>query len=262
MKNLLILACILISKYCLAQGSVDSLSFQSLKLELYSNNDNIGTATGFIIEKNNKPYLITNLHVVTGIDYFSHASTDLQLRKPNLIAIWHNGQVLGNWVRVPELLYDNKNNKRWIECSIGEKTLDIVAIPLGNIPNTIKFYPLHLSQFNEKIIFLPGFSASIVGFPYGLSSDGQFAIWKTGHVASDFDVNSNGLPMFMIDATTRPGMSGSIVVLRMSPYMEKDGTHVGMGTRFLGIYTAQSSLEELGYVLKPVALTTLIDKLP
>jgi len=49
----------------------------------------------------------------------------------------------------------------------------------------------------------------------------------------------------------------------MSPYIVKNsGTHIGIGTQFLGIYTSQSDLEELGYVLKPIALKTLIDKLP
>lgn len=252
----------LILNTCLGQGTVDSLSFQSLSLEVYSDNINIDNATGFVVEKNNKYYLITNLHVVTGEDYFSHAIIDKDSRKPNWIAIWHNGQKLGSWVKFGEPLYDKNNNKRWIECEVAGKVLDLIALPLTNTPPEIKLFPLHLNEFNENVLALPGFSASIIGFPHGLASDGKFAIWKTGHIASDLDLNSNGLPMFMIDATTRPGMSGSIVVLRMSPYMQNNGTHVGIGTRFLGIYSAQSDLEELGYVIKPIALTTLWEKLP
>jgi hypothetical protein len=263
MKYLFIFLILLLVKSSWAQGgTLDSLSFQNLKLELYSNYENIGTATGFVIEKNHKYYLITNLHVVSGVDYFSQATIDPQLRKPNIIAIWHNAQVLGNWTRIAENLYDSNNNKQWIECSVADKILDLVALPLKNTPKEVKLYPFHLNQYNENIIILPGFALSIIGFPFGLSSDGELAIWKTGHLASDFDIDANGLPLFMIDATTRPGMSGSIVVLRMSPYLEKDGTHSGIGTRFLGIYTAQSNLEEIGFVLKPIALKLLFDKLP
>ncbi len=246
-----------------AQGvTVDSLSFQNLSLELYNGYSNVGSATGFIVKKNSRSYLITNLHVVTGLDYFSNAFIDAQQRTPNNVAIWHNGLRLGQWTRVTETLYDEKNNKRWIEYQLNGKVVDIIALPLRNIPSIIKLYPLNLNTFNDSIIVIPGFSASIVGFPYGQSSDGKFAIWKTGHIASDFDLDSNGLPMFIIDATTRSGMSGSMVVLRMSPYITRTGTNTGIGTRFLGIYTAQSNQEELGYVIKPIALKALIDKLP
>ncbi|MDB5002863.1 MAG: hypothetical protein JWQ34_1088 [Mucilaginibacter sp.] len=243
-------------------NTVDSLSFQNLSLELLNNYANIGSATGFIIEKNNVDYLITNLHVVTGLDYFSHAIIDPQQQIPNNIAIWHNAQTLGHWSKSIETLYDRNKNKRWIECEVAGKTVDIIALPLQNLPKGAKLYPVHLKGFNDSITVMPGFSASIIGSPYGQSSDGKLAIWKTGHIASDLDIDANGLPLFLIDATTRPGMSGSMVVLRMIPFLTRQGISMGLGTRFLGVYTAQGNQDELGYVIKPIALKALIDKLP
>jgi len=215
-----------------------------------------------IIQKNNKSYLITNLHVVTGVDFYSKATFDSQQRIPNGMGIWHNNIKLGTWTFIPETLYDRYGKKRWIECSYQGKTLDLVALPLQNLPDTIKIYPLDTTHYFRDLFILPGFPVSIIGFPNGLSSDGRLAIWKTGHIASDLAVDINGTPQFLIDATTRAGMSGSIVIFRMSPYLRKNlGTFMGIGTQFLGIYTSQSDLEEIGYVLKPIALKTLMDQL-
>jgi len=258
----LIFICLFNIQKANAQHTIDSLSFQNLKLELYSSFKKISTATGFIIEKNGKNYLITNLHVFTGVDYFSKAIIDSNQQIPFGIAIWHNAQKLGYWQQVWENLYSENKAKRWIECEINGKVIDLAALPLEYLPKEIKTYPVNFKSFNDSMLVLPGFSASIIGFSYGLSPDGKIAIWKTGHIASDFDVDANGLPMFMIDATTRPGMSGAMVVLRMMPFFTKKTINMGLGTKFLGIYTAQSSQEELGYVIKPIALKALIDKLP
>lgn len=261
----LVLIISLLSNYTLAQTIVvDSLSFQNLSLELFNTNSKISDATGFIIEKNSKNYLVTNLHVLTGLDYFSNAITDSQQRTPTQIGIWHNLSTLGGWNRFAESLYDEKNKKRWIECEIGGKAIDLVALPLKTLPKEIKLYPLRLKSYNDSIVVMPGFSVSIIGFPYGQSSagSGKFAIWKTGHIASDFDLDINRMPLFLIDATTRPGMSGAMVIFRTELYKKNGRTILGTGTRFLGVYTAQSGQEELGYVIKPMALKALMDKLP
>jgi hypothetical protein len=262
MKLIITLTFLFSINICFAQG-VDSLSVICLKVELFNKGNKLNSATGFVIEKNNKNYLITNLHVVTGADFYSKAVFDSQLRTPDVIGIWQNTIKFANWRLVPEMLYDKKGNKRWIECDIAGKQLDLIALPLEKLPNDIKIFPFDTAHYNNNLYIIPGFSVSIIGFPNGMASDGRFAIWKTGHIASDMILDLSGTPQFMIDATTRPGMSGSIVVIRMSPYIVKNsGTHIGIGTQFLGIYTSQSDIEELGYVLKPIALKTLIDKLP
>ncbi len=45
---------------------VDPLSARSLLLETAVNGYPLGTATGFVVQKGNQPYLITNWHVVAG----------------------------------------------------------------------------------------------------------------------------------------------------------------------------------------------------
>src|SRR5262245_40504147 len=61
----------------------------------------------------------------------------------------------------------------------------------------------------------PGTPVSVIGFPLGLKPLAYFAVWKTGHIASDISLSNR----FLIDATTHKGMSGSPVVSRRWVYL-------------------------------------------
>jgi hypothetical protein len=67
------------------------------------------------------------------------------------------------------------------------------------------------------ILTMPALPVSVIGYPLGLSAGESWPIWKTGHIASDLDIDSeSGWPAFLIYATTRSGMSGTPVVLRLT----------------------------------------------
>ena len=84
---------------------------------------------------------------------------------------------------------------------------------------------------------------------------------EDGHIASDPDIDYKfGSPAFIIDATTRHGMSGSPVVIRSSgahwtsTAMLAFGDHV----KFLGIYSGRiRDQAELGRVWRPSVLTDM-----
>ena len=107
---------------------------------------------------------------------------------------------------------------------------------------------------------------SIIGFPLGLTSEGAFPIWKSGHIASDPDLDYNGLPAFLIDATTRGGMSGSPVVLRLlGGYSTRSGSTIMTQTRpstlFLGIYSGRVHGEsEIGIVRRPKVISEVLER--
>src|SRR5438093_2550640 len=87
---------------------------------------------------------------------------------------------------------------------------------------------------------------SVMGFPMGMASAGVMPIWTTGHVASEPELDYQDQPAFLINATTRQGMSGSPVVLRhygpvgvlgqprVSMRISSEGT-----TRWLGVYSGR-----------------------
>ena len=86
---------------------------------------------------------------------------------------------------------------------------------------------------------------------------------KTGHIASYPDIDSEtDRQAFLIDATTRAGMSGSPVVLRLDSYSKSDGSQViagGVATKFLGIYAGRIHDDsEIGRVWRPFVLQELL----
>jgi hypothetical protein len=111
----------------------------------------------------------------------------------------------------------------------------------------------------------PGDTVSIVGFPHGLAQVAGLAIWKTGTIASDPDVNFEGKAKFLLDTTARGGMSGSPVYARRTIDTEPGGQLVTYGspkTRFLGVYSEQSEALEIGVVWKAEMVQSLYDSLP
>jgi hypothetical protein len=82
------------------------------------------------------------------------------------------------------------------------------------------------------------------------------------YIASDPMIDYERRRMFLIDATTRGGMSGSPVILRISSgYSRADGTHLiggGMVTKFLGVYSGRIRDDvEIGRVWKPKVITEI-----
>ena len=108
---------------------------------------------------------------------------------------------------------------------------------------------------------------SIIGFPMGMSAFGKLPIWKTGHIASEPLLDLGEEPAFLIDATTRGGMSGSPVVLRLNGgYKTRSGNVMmvtsGFRTLFLGIYSGQWPHPEIGKVWKPIVIKEILKSIP
>ncbi|KNZ68662.1 hypothetical protein Tfer_2753 [Thermincola ferriacetica] len=240
---------------------IDLLSVVSLYLEPQVNNNILGSATGFVVQYGQMPYLITNWHVVSGRNPNSGKLLSPETgATPDSIRIFHHTAKLGEWIITSEALYDSDGNPRWIEHKLGRK-IDVVALPLSEL-DKVKLYPLDLRLAESKIIPQPGMPASIIGYPFGLSNF-LWPIWKTGHIASDPDVDFDGCPIFLIDATTRSGMSGSPVVLRLTHTYYSNNVQglvsEGVTTKFLGVYSGRIHNEaEIGKVWKPKVISEIL----
>lgn len=238
----------------MAAITIDPLSMVSLSLELSDNGKKFGTATGFIVERNGRTYLVTNWHVVTGLNPITRATRSGALTTH--LQIWHHSQNnVGSWTCVEEPVRDLQGRPLWLEHSSGSQ-VDVVLLPLQNLPSGIKTYPLDLRLGIVPIAIFPAFVIQVIGFPLGFSAGGKFPIWKTGHIASEPELDFAGLPVFLIDATTREGMSGAPVVSRVyGAYQTTNRSIVmnaGSATRFLGIYSGRLHEDsEVGHVWKP-----------
>ena len=205
--------------------------------------------------------------MITGRRPDSKISTDEQGRLPDQIKILQNTKDhLGNWHWVSENLIDAKTHApRWIEHPTLKNDVDLALLPLENTDG-IQFYPLDLELRNKSVKLSPGGEVSIVGFPFGNASYLGLPIWKAGAIASDPDINYMNSPQFLVDTTSRPGMSGSpVYARRFGSYQDEKGNLVlgtGVTDRFLGVYAGDiDSQSEVGRIWKATALMEIYDSI-
>ena len=143
--------------------------------------------------------------------------------------------------------------------------MDFVALPLTNLGG-VQLYPYDLLG-GPAILVGPAEPISFVGFPFGLQAGGSLAVWATGFIASEPQIDFNGLPVFLIDCRSRPGQSGSAVIIHRNAgtFSMQDGSTAimtGQVTRFQGIYSGRiNEQSDLGIVWKAGAIAELIQSI-
>jgi len=142
-----------------------------------------------------------------------------------------------------------------------EPNIDLAVLRLSRLHDRVLIYPLDLDLAGVDVRVAPGLPVSIIGYPFGRTGTGWLPIWKTGHIASDADPYWSPR-YFLIDATTRAGMSGSPVVYRSFGLYETGGgvTVPGNATRLLGVYSGRIRDDaEIGRVWRPELIPQIID---
>lgn len=241
--------------------NIDEFSVKPLYLETYLSTSRTGIATGFVVKRNDLYYLVTNWHVVTGRNpHNNQPLSTMGIADPNILKVWFHTQNLGNWRPQDINIVDRQGHGLWLEHGLGRE-VDVVAVPL-QVPPDVKIYDMDLGLADFDLMLYPSEAVSIIGFPEGLTSGGRLPIWKTGHIASDIDIDWDGKPAFLIDATTKSGMSGSpVIAKRVSIYQTSTGNVVGNAVRFLGVYSGReigTSGIEVGFVWKPRVISDIL----
>ena len=169
---------------------------------------------------------------------------------------------LGTWQLHEFDLFDQNVSPKWTE----SQNTDVILLPV-NLPPNLTYYPVDASLEHTDIGLSPSSDVSIVGYPNGQTATGKFPLWKTGHIATDFEADYFSSPSFLIDATTKQGMSGSPVYARRAgSYQTSNGDLVmitGIATKFLGIYSGRIPEEDgmdssIGIVWKASVLEDLL----
>lgn len=242
---------------------IDPLSCVSLSLECSFQGTVIGTGTGFIIIRNRANYLITNWHVVTGRDpNTGQPMSSTGTADPDTIRIWHHdANRLGSWhLKTEQLIAPSTGNHLWREHPLGRQ-IDVIALPLSSHGDTT-VYNLDISLAQTDLVLSPSEPVSIVGFPFGIAAAGKFPIWITGSIAADIDLNYEDKPVFLVNATTTPGMSGSpVFARRLGMYRSSTGWNIGGAdvVRFLGVYSGRIREQaDVGMVWKPSVIDEIL----
>lgn len=253
---------------------VDPLSLTSLLIQPHANGVALGTATGFVVNAREGSWLVTNHHVLTGRDTETGRPLSATAAIPDEIRIWHHSALStagqGAWTARIEALAGADGSPRWLEhprfCpkdqeNPEEPNIDIAVLPLEQVDERVTIYPLSLELAETEVRVSPGLPVFIIGYPFGRTGPGFFPIWKTGHVATD--PSPYWSPHhFLVDATTRAGMSGSPVVFRSSGLYERRPGLIegGYAVRLMGVYSGRIRDDaELGRVWHPRLIREIID---
>ncbi len=128
----------------------------------------------------------------------------------------------------------------------------------------VELHPYDLSGSAPAMAFGPATDVSVIGFPFGRTAGGAFGIWTHGFVASEPEVDFDDLPLFLVDARTREGQSGSPVISYATggatPMADGSTAIMGAGlVNLLGVYSGRINNEsDLGLVWKVQAVRDIL----
>jgi Trypsin-like peptidase domain len=237
----------------------------SLFLQMRFGELGLANGTGFLVRRGDHIWLITNRHNVTG----RHQETGQPLCEhggvPDTVEIIHNAAGrTGEWVVTREPLLDDDGLPRWIEHPhLGEQA-DVVALLL-DVVDDIEVLDYDLEAPEPDLPFGPAMAVSIIGFPFGRTAGGAFPIWVAGFVASVPEIDYKKLPVFLVDARTRSGQSGSPVITysHVGSLPTREGLRFPLGEpvwQLHGIYAGRiTSGSDIGMVWKTSCLIELIE---
>ncbi|MES2983804.1 MAG: hypothetical protein V4735_01290 [Pseudomonadota bacterium] len=252
-------------------------------LEFLFNDLVIAKGSGFFWEASSKQiFLISNWHNFSG-----RSNEDGQpLSKetgatPNSVSFYayqqlsepdENNQFALNITKttVP-LVHPTTGDNLWYEHPTFGRRVDLGALRASNIKNfnhIVKPANTLETDCGEK--FCVSQDAFIVGYPLGLVTAAiPIPVWKRGTIATEPYINPDGNPFIYVDAATRKGMSGSVVVVKdtfFGQHLKKDGTKsantiISKHEQILGIYSGRLHPNNVEAQLGKVWKRHLIDEL-
>lgn len=245
--------------------------------------------TGFTVMREGIRYLITNLHNFRGMSREGEVLTKHGVTPTHVRIDASNNLFPGvGRVQLVEALFSTQGGTPlWLQHPKGVE-FDVAALPItrnegvGLMPaaNGYEAHANVLAGFYDWTIpgaeedgsarpyLRPADTVSIVGFPFGFRSHDGMPIWITGTIASEPEFDYDHRPIFLVDARTREGQSGSPVVLHLTPnstgVLFSDDTVravVREKSFFLGIYSGRLNQQsDLGIVWKPQAIRDLLEQ--
>jgi len=241
---------------------ISAPSAQALFIEMYFEDTKLSSGTAFVVNSTKGPILVTNRHNFTGRDQITHKPLSSTAAIPNRLKIHHNlkGEI-GKHVEVFEAIVSKDGEPLWVEHPTWKGNIDVAAFILTTL-DKVELYTFNPSP-ELPFGLHPSERVSVVGFPFGIRAS-CLAVWSTGFIASEHNLNYDDKPLFLIDCKTRKGQSGSPVLLYLQPgtprmingkFMFNNETNVLL----LGIYSGRVNSEsELGMVWKTELISQIV----
>jgi hypothetical protein len=248
-------------------SQIHPFSFVPIRIKVRAGEQLLGRATGFLVPARLGFMLISNKHVFTGRHPESNEVCDPGGAVPDNIRFhMFSASTPGTMDELGLPLFEE--GKARFRTAL-EPSVDVAGLPIHFGPE-IQTYGLDVALAGAPVPAEPSDPVAIVGFPEKATPIGPFPIWKTGHIASDLAFDARHLPCFLVDATTRSGMSGSpVIAIRHGSFFDGRGGLLGVAgngvtIRFLGVYSGMISEfadMHIGVVWKPSVVEELIARL-
>ncbi len=241
-------------------------SISALRLEAKGRVKRWG-ATGLLVRRHDKLWLITAWHVLSGrrsdtgeiLDEV-HAATPLSVVAHFPTAYDIAARVAGEFAVV-----DDDEAPLWLEHHYFGRKVDVAALEIA-LPSTASPMTFPLDPIAQPANLRITENLSIIGFPFERTGGAQTALWIRGTVASEPYLDFDGLPCFLVDARSRQSQSGSPVMIYQpagAMRMSADGQTLEFEDHreeFVGVYSGRiSEQSDLGIVWKRNVIADIID---
>ena len=215
----------------------------------------LSSGTGFIYKHEDNFYLITNWHNVSGKNPLTGKCLSDTLAVPDMIStMFREINQPANCKRESISIFSDSQMMEpvWYEHPEYKYKVDVVAIPIPEeISKNYKLFAINEISFDETYKEEVADEAFVIGYPFSDTTYLQMPIWKKASIASEPDINIDGLPKILIDTATRAGLSGSPAIMqRIGIHGMKGGemlpsTIIGRIRNFLGVYSGRIGSDEL-----------------
>ncbi len=221
--------------------TIDQYSLATVPLEMMFQTTPLALGTGFFFESDGTFFLVSNWHNFSGRNPSTGACLSRTGAEPDRLRIWWNKKnQLGSKFAVETALRNGDGLPLWLVHPIHGHEIDIAVLPITP-KSDAEPYPINRMPSASLAVTI-GSDISILGYPYGIGPNG-LPIWKRASIASEPQLaGGNGQHFILVDTASRPGMSGSPVIVRSwgASAMEDGSTAVrGVATRLLGVYSGR-----------------------
>lgn len=206
--------------------------------------ETLGSATCFAVSHKDRWFLVTNRHVVTGIDQNTNFVEDKHGRVPDELAILLPAAgILGrDWYVHGERLYDDDGMPLWTEHPELAGRVDVVALEFHK-PAEARCFGAVLDDLHDFAVD-PGDPVTAIGYRGGEADFLFFAQWIECELETPLTEAQHDLPRFLVNGPVAKGSSGSPVVAyreNAEALVRSDGTMIGSNwaSRLLGVYSGR-----------------------
>lgn len=201
----------------------------------------LARGTCFCWEHQERLYLITNWHNLSGRNPETGKHLSNSLAEPDRVHVaFKDPKELGRGKFSEIKLFDTDGLPVWqVHPTLREK-VDIAAIPFEH-DETVSCFPINRNQEHPLKIEI-GDDVFVLGYPFEPIFAG-LPVWKRGSIASEPQISPDQQRHLLVDTASRPGMSGSPVIIRSKSVHRLDNqetkVEAGIWTRFVGVYSGR-----------------------